>query len=117
MADEGSSSDSSPSRSSLQNWVPNPSLSICILSTVFPTTTATTKRASPLGYCAGAEQQQKLLQKEKAHDRSRRLKGRPRETQYSDGNKIVVDSLVASVIIQTFTPVLSLYAESRRQPC
>src|ERR1017187_4094159 len=42
---EGSSSDSSPSRSSLQNWVPNPSLSICILSTVFPTTTATTKRA------------------------------------------------------------------------
>src|ERR1035441_3825908 len=49
MADEGSSSDSSPSRSSLQNWVPNPSLSICILSTVFPTTTATTKRAMSAG--------------------------------------------------------------------
>src|ERR1019366_9487211 len=49
MADEESSSDSSPSRSSLQNWVPNPSLSICILSTVFPTTTATTKRAMSAG--------------------------------------------------------------------
>src|ERR1039458_2882999 len=48
---------------------------------------------------------------------SKGLKGRQRETQYSDGNKIVVDSLVASVIIQIFVPFFNVYAESRRQPC
>ena len=45
----------------------------------------------------------------------RRLKVRLRETQYSNGNKIV-DSLVASVMIQIFEPLLCVYADRPRQP-
>jgi len=68
---------SSPSRSSLQNSVPSPSLAPVFSRPFSRQRRPLRKGQCPLGYHAGAEQQPECLQ-EKAHDRSRRLKVRPR---------------------------------------